>query len=385
MDRLKEIEERLSAIKIEIDKEGADLDLLESEINSLAEERKKIIEKIEKRKQLESNIINLPEENIIKSFKEEERMEITRDSKEYRIAWLKNLQGVELSETEKRDYTSAASSIGGAIPTETSEALFSKMTVIAPMLSEITLLRVAGNVQFTAEGVRNAATQHTENAAITASTDTLVKVSLTGYEFNKLLYISKTVQTMSVNAFEQWLIDMIAEDIAVAIEDAIINGTGSSAPKGIDKAATWSTASNLVEVTGTYTITYGDILNMIAKLPARYDSNAKFLAGKEMIFRGLANITDTAGNPILINDATGKYPMKILGYPLIQSDKVPAKTLFLGDYKKVVGNLSQDVTVERDASAGFASNSIAFRGGAIFDCNIALADAFVKLTTAVYK
>ena len=51
MDRLKEIEERLSAIKIEIDKEGADLDLLESEINSLVEERKKIIEKIEKRKQ----------------------------------------------------------------------------------------------------------------------------------------------------------------------------------------------------------------------------------------------------------------------------------------------------------------------------------------------
>lgn len=383
--------ERIAQIDIEVRemKTAEEVDKATEEKKAL-KERKAELENLEARKQKALDITaGKVDVKIIEERKDITNMEervLTAESKEYRSAWLKNLQGIELNETEKRDYTSAAASSGGAIPTETSEALFTKMVTLAPMLSEITLLRVAGNVNFTAEGVRNAAVQHTENGAITASTDTLVKVSLTGYEYNKLLYVSKTVQTMSINAFEGWLIDMIAEDIAVAIEDQIINGTGSSAPKGIEKAATWSTAStgNYVQVTGTFTITYADVVNLIGKLPSRYDSNAKFLADKKMVYQGLAKVVDTQGRPILINDATGNHPMRVLGYPVILSDKVTDKTLYLGDFKKVVGNLAQDVTVERDASAGFASNSIAYRGGAIFDCNIALADAFVKLTTATY-
>lgn len=385
MKTLKEIMERLAALDIEV-RDATEMEVVETLGKEKTEllERKKELEAIEERKKTIEAVKNLPEGAM--PFKEERAMDkiINRESKEYRNAWLKELQGVALTETEKRDYISAASSSGGAIPTETSEALFAKMVTLAPMLSEITLLRVAGNVNFSAEGVRDAATQHAENYAITASTDTLVKVSLTGYEYTKLLYISKTVQTMTINAFEGWLVEMIAEDIAVAIENAIINGDGSTAPTGIEKAATWSTASNSVVVTGTFVITYTDVLNLIGKLPARYDSNAKFLASKAMVYQGLAGVLDTQGRPILVNDTTSKYPLRVLGYPVITSDKVTAKTLYLGDYKKVVGNLAQDVTVERDASAGFASNSIAYRGGAIFDCNIALADAFVKLTTATY-
>ena len=253
---LKMVTERLAELDLEVREMAVAEDVEKSNRRKKALlERKAELVDLEKRKE---TALGITEGKVkLKSSKKEMNnwkinKTFDRSTEEYRVAWLKNLQGIELNETEKRDYTSAADSSGGAIPTETSEALFNKMTVIAPMLSEITLLRVAGNVQFTAEGVRNAAVQHAENGAITASTDALVKVSLTGYEFNKLLYISKTVQTMSVNAFESWLIDMIAEDIAVAIEDQIINGSGSSAPKGIAKAATWSTASNLVEVTGTF-------------------------------------------------------------------------------------------------------------------------------------
>lgn len=384
--RLAEIEQRKAEIKAQLQgTEKVDLEALEAELRQLDEEKAEV----EKRNKIAESVeLGTAEARQIDKPQEGAKMENVLNkeeilqSNEYRSAFLKSLQGVKLTEAEQRAYE--ASNIGGAIPTQTSETLFTKMVKLAPMLSEITLLRVAGNVQFATEGVRNAAYQHTENAAITGATDTLVKVSLTGYEYNKLLYVSKTVQTMSVNAFEGWLVDMIAEDIAVAIEDAIINGTGSTAPKGIAVAATWSTTTNLVVVTGTFTVTYTDILNVIGKLPARYDSNAKFLCGKGMAYQGLANIKDSSGRPILINDATGTNPMRVLGFPVVVSDKVADKTLFFGDFKKVVGNLSQDVTVERDASAGFASNSIAYRGGAIFDCNIALADAFVKLTTATY-
>jgi HK97 family phage major capsid protein len=382
--KLNEIEERLSAIKVELDNENADIDALTEEVENLKEARKVILDLAEKRKALVDEVANAPAPQIIKEFKEERKLDFTQESKEYRSAFLKKLQNKELNEVEQRAYTSASGSAGAAIPTETANVLFSKMVKVAPMLSEITLMRVAGNVKFVTEGVRTAAEQHTENTSIIESTDTMVEVSLSGYEFNKLLYISKTVETMAIDAFEGWLSDIIAEDIAAGIENAIINGNGSTAPKGIAYAATWATASNWVEVTGTATIAYTDILSAISKLPARYDSNAKFLASKSMVYQGIAAIKDTSGRPIMINDTTGDYPFRVLGYPVMISDKAPEKTLFLGDFKKVVGNLSQDITVERSDQAGFASNSIAYRGGAIFDCDIALSDAFVKLTTATY-
>ena len=37
---------------------------------------------------------------------------------------------------------------------------------------------------------------------------------------------------MSIPAFEGWLINMLAESLSEKIEDLIINGTGTSQPKG---------------------------------------------------------------------------------------------------------------------------------------------------------
>lgn len=381
MNRLNEIEIRMSEIDKALDQPEANLEALQEEIRSLKEEKAQI----EKREAIRQEVAN-GGGKVIEMKPEVRTLEFdpatVLESPEYRSAWLKNLQGAKMTEIEERAY--AAANVGGAIPVQVSDQLFAKMVKLAPMLSEITLLRVAGNVQFTTEGVRNDAYQHAENGAITAATDTLLKVSLTGYEYNKLLYVSKTVQTMSINAFEGWLVDMIAEDIAVAIENAIINGSGSTAPKGIEYAGTWTADTNLVVCTGTFVLTYADVLKQIALLPARYDSNAKFLCSKAMLYQGLANVVDTQKRPILITDASQEHPHRVLGYPVIVSDKVAAKTLYLGDFKKVVGNLSSDVMVEKDASAGFASNSIAYRGGAVFDCNIALPDAFVKLTVNTY-
>jgi len=56
--------------------------------------------------------------------------------------------------------------------------------------------------------------------------------------------------------------------------------------------------------------------------------------------------------------------------------------MYFGNYKKVVGNLAQDVLVESSTQSGFLSNSIDFRGTAIFDCDIALPDAFIKMSEA---
>ena len=69
---------------------------------------------------------------------------------------------------------------------------------------------------------------------------------------------------------------------------------------------------------------------------------------------------------------------RILGYPVMLDDNVAAGDIFFGDFKKVIGNLSQNVKVDRSTESGFAYNAVDYRGTAIFDCDIAVAEAFVK-------
>lgn len=389
MNRLQEIEKRLAEIKVELENDNADIDALEKEVKELTEERKAIQEKIERRKEIMANIVN-GEGTIITDFipnKEERKFEnMTKEeifeTPEYRSAFLKKLLGKPLTEAEERAYTSADNSAGAVIPTLTASELFDKMVAIAPMLDEITLLRVAGNVKFAIENVRDAATKHTENAAVTPAADSLAYVTLAGYEYIKVIRISKTVQTMSINAFENWLTDMLAEDIAVAIENDIINGNGVSGPKGVEYAATWVADENLIEYANGGSPSYDNVMDMIAALPLRYHSGAKFLCNSKFLYGKLAKIKDDQKQPILVKDMANGLQFRIMGFPVLLSDKVADGVMYFGNFKKIVGNLAQDVTVESSTQSGFLNNSIDFRGTAIFDCDIALPDAFIKMAEA---
>ena len=156
-----------------------------------------------------------------------------------------------------------------------------------------TLLHVKGAVKFVVEGTNNDAAIHTENAAITPAADTLTTVTLSGYEIVKLVQISDTVMTMSIAAFESWIVDMLAEAIARKVEDFFINGTGTSQPKGIDKANTWG-ATNSVTVGASASLTAANVQTLIGLLNAGYDRNAKFVMSKRTLFTDLCRCRTTA-------------------------------------------------------------------------------------------
>ena len=294
---------------------------------------------------------------------------------EYRDLWLRNLQG-KLNDEEKRAYASTSTN---AVPTIVSDKFFEKMKKLAPMLSEITLLRVAGNLKFVAEGVRNSATaKHVENSAMAAAADTTVSVTLGAYEFMKVIQISRTAQMMSIDAFEGWLVEMLAGDIARSIDDYILN----DATNGI-AALTYSTGTNQILNTATTGYTYANVCDLIALLPAAYDAEAKFLVNKKTLYGRIAQIVDSAKRPIFVPDAITGIGGRLMGYPVVVDDYVSTadNALYLGKWTDVVGNLSEDINVASDASAGFSANAIMYRGVAAFDSKPAKDDAIVRLVS----
>lgn len=380
--RLKEIDERKLEIRslLEGDAE-TDLDAMEKELTEIEAEAQELRNKIELAGKIQTGEVAVKkiEEPEVKSM---DNLNLVEPA-EYRSAFFKKLLGKPLTDIEKRAYETYTSvNTGGAvIPVETANMIFDKMVKVAPMLNEITLLRVAGNIKFAIEGTRNTAALHTENAAITPAADTLTYVTLAGYEYAKVIRISKTVATMAIDAFETWLVNMLAEDIARAIEDDIINGNGSTEPKGIEEANTWADTTNaiLVNSASSEVLDFSAIMDLISILPNGYMSNAKFLCNSKMFYGSLVKVRDADGMPIYVRDMEAGVGFRLMGFPVILSDKVVDNTIYFGDFTKVVGNLSQDISVESSTQSGFLYNAIDFRGTAIFDCDIAIPDAFRKL------
>lgn len=381
--RIKEIEARLAAIKKEIEERGdamkaEEIDALEKETKELTEERAGLIAAAEKRNGILDNIAKGA--GIVSRTFEQKQDNADPDdpfgTPEYRSAWLKNLRRLPLTDAEKRAYANASGTGAEVVPTQTANEIISKVKKLAPMLNEVTLLHVKGAVKFAVEGTNNDAAIHKENEAITAAADTLTTVTLTGYEIIKLVQISDTVMTMSIAAFESWIVDMLAEAIARKVEDFFINGTGSSQPKGIDKANTWG-EENSVTVTKADSLTAANVQTLIGLLNAGYDRNAKFAMSKKTLFTDFMPLQDNSKNHIVTVQGNNYF---VYGYPVLLSDYVKEHEAFLGDFKKVCANLAENINVKN--AYDIDTNSYKYSGIAIFDCTPAIGEAFVKLAKA---
>lgn len=359
--KMSDIEARKLEIAELIKNEDADLDAFNKEVDELNERAKALKDELEQRNALIDKVSMGEVGETLEVRKETIEMEknYTIDSMEYRNAWLKTLKGDELDEVEKRAY--ATTDTYNAIPTLVADKFVEKMKKLAPMLDEITLFRVGGNLKITTEGTNNAAAVHTENSAITPSADTIVTVELGAYEYAKVITISKSVKAMSIDAFEGWIVDMLGRDIARALDNHIINHSTN----GIANGTYTTTGTGANEIIATTNYTYNDICDLIALLPSGYDANAKFLVNKKTLWGDIKGMTDNSGRPIF--DATSTT---LCGYPVLVDDYVSTtdKGIYFADFREaVIGNLSVPVEVESSEAAGFMSGSIAYRGFASFD------------------
>lgn len=255
--RMKEINDRKAELRAML--EGTDevnLEEIKTELRELNTE----FEMLENRKKTAEGIAagTIPAAEIENPVAARSAADAAADGeKEYRAAWLRNIRGLDLTDAETRALTTATSSVGAAVPTITQNKIVEKVKQYCPLLDKIDLLRVPGGVTVPAEGTTTDAKTHAEGATITADADTIVSVVLSGYEVTKLVTISKSVEKMSIDAFESWLVNKISRKIAEKIGYLIVYGSGNSEAQGINKI-TWG-ADNSVTVAKTASLTAANI------------------------------------------------------------------------------------------------------------------------------
>jgi HK97 family phage major capsid protein len=299
--------------------------------------------------------------------------EEVRGTEEYRSAFLKGLQGRRLDEMEKRINEMASTDVAGVIPTMTQNKIFDLLKQDAPLLGEITLFQVPGNLTVSVDSTNADAALHAQNTAITPAADALTSVTLGGFEIVKVNRISATVSAMAVSAFESWLTMNLSRKLSRKMAQYCIYGTGSSQPKGIDYMNTWTNDTNAVQWAGAAP-TAAEMLELISYLKGGYHQGAKFLMNSVTLYGKIAPAQDNSKFKILSDDY-----LRCVGYPILLDDNCAAGDIFFGNFREgMVANISAPITVARSDASGFLSNAIDFRGACLFDCDLTHTEGFVK-------
>lgn len=371
--RLNEINERKIEIRslLKSDK-NVDLSALENELSSLDDE----VKAIEKRNAI-ANSIQACKIEAREVKKPEAKVEFTAEnvlsSKEYRSAYFNRLMGKDLSEVEQRAMTTASNSVGAVIPTATMDKIIAKLEQAGVILPLVTTLNIPSNVKLPVEDTINDVAWVAEGGSNDVN-DKITYVELKANQLIKTFEITAHVEAMSIDAFEAFIVAQLVRKVKVAIDDGIINGTGSNnQPHGILACVT------PIETAGTTAYTYDDMMTILGDLKSGYKQNAKFIVSTSTLYNEIAKIKDDNNNPIFKPETDGRFEGKLCGYPVVTYDNLADGTVIFGDLEYYYFNFVKNFEIDKDTSVGFKTGNTCYRALAIADGNVALAEAFVVM------
>lgn len=399
--RMVEIEARKKEIRAELEKNDpkTDLDALDKELRSLDTEA----QQIEKREKMIAGINDgtVPATKIPNPLapKDEKRTGIDAifampvatpeqqaemrnklfSAPEYRTGFFKVLAGRnDLDEVEKRALTTAANSGGAAVPTTTYDMIIKRMTQTSALFGLIQKTYLPGNVTLPVANAQNAALW-SDTAPDPDQDDTLSQVSLAAYALSKFAKVKGQLILMAIDALETYIVSAIGDQLAIANENAILNGTGPdhSQPTGILTGVTFDATNS---ATYSNTLGYDDMVNA-KKLLGLYRSNAVWVVNANMEAQIYKIKTSTAQPLFTQNPITGLISNP-LGFPMVVDYYMPDDTVLLMNPDYYFMNINQNPQILSDDSAGFLSTSRVYRGTMFLDAKPALNAAFVKLTKA---
>ncbi len=317
------------------------------------------------------------------------------DTPEYRSAFFKNLLGQGMNEAEKAAFdagmklaekradafTSSTDAVA-VIPTHTLNEVVKKARTMGGLLAECRSFALPTKIAIPVGTPSNKAAWHTEGAAVDAENVTPTAVTFDGYEIIKIFSISAKTRRMSINAFENYLVDELTACVMECINDALINGTGNAQGTGLITGIEWDD-SNTVTVAQSASVGYADVVRTVAMLKRGYSNGAKWVMSNATLYNVFYGMVDSNKRPVFIADAQGEKVGKVLGFEVVIDDNMPEDTAILGNYGAYMGyNMPEGIAIEVSRESSFRKGLIDYRALAIADCKPIVTEAFVKLTKA---
>ena len=390
----KEIETRAAEIKEIIEKDAnADIAALNIEIDGM-KQAKANIEQRSQKQQPDIDGLALITGRTVESRTAENRSGELRsavsvfDTAEYRSAFFKSLLGQELTQQENSVMNRAkvesraavfmsSTDEAAIIPTQTMNEIIKKARTQGGLLAVCRSFNMPSKIAIPVGTPSSKAAWHTEGAAVDGEKNIPATVVFDGYEIMKVFSISAKTKTMTIQAFESYLVDELATCVMETIADSLVNGTGSSQGTGI--LNTEGTTKTTYTKAG---VTYKDLVAIVAKLKRGYSAGAVWAMNNATLYGHIYSLVDSTGRPVFIADPRGEDISKILGFGIVVDDNIPDGTLIFGNFRYMGYNMPEGIAVEKSTQSSFKSGLIDYRAMAIADTKCIVPEAFVIATAA---
>jgi HK97 family phage major capsid protein len=297
--------EELRSINAELETLNAEIAELRSMINELPDEQD--IATGEERKQETPEQRNTPQGqvNVLGAYglnqnQNEQRSVDPYDTAEYRQAFMDYVTRGKKSEVLefRADATTGTGDVGAVIPTTILNKIVEKLKDYGRIYSRITKTSIQGGVEIPISSAKPKATW-----VAAGSMSDKQKKSVTGtisFSYHKLqcrVAVELVAGTVAMPVFEDTVSENIYEAMIVAIEEAIIKGSGSGQPLGIIND-TNIPATQIVEVTPEEFGKYQKWTELYGKIPRKYRNGAVLIAADADWNKYMLGMVDNNGQPV---------------------------------------------------------------------------------------
>lgn len=292
----------------------------------------------------------------IKSISEQRKLDITEpvgDEKEKKSedktaeeerSFVDYLRSGKALET-RADSNWTPASNGAVIPSSIANKIIKKVKNISPIYSMSTKYNVAGTLSIPyydeTDGTITVGYQD-EFSDITATSGKLKSISLTGYLVGALTKVSRSLMNNSAFDIIGYVINKLAEAVALWIDKEIINGTTS-------KIEGLSGAKNVITSASATAITADELIDLQDTVPDVFQPNAIWVMSSKA--RSLIRkLKDGDGNFLLNKDATSKWGYTLFGRPVYLSDAVGFEkgkpAIYYGDFSGLAVKMTENFNIE---------------------------------------
>lgn len=293
----------------------------------------------------------------------------------YRSAFMEYvLRNTAIPAELRADANTLTGDVGAVIPTELVNQIIEKMDNVGMILPLISKTSYAAGVTIPTSTVKPVATWVAEGAGSDRQKKSTGSVVFTYHKLRCEISMSMEVGTMALAAFEAKFVENVAKAMVYAIENAVINGTGSGQPSGILKA-TVPTGQDL----GSKVLSFAVLAEAEGVLPQEYETGAKWCMNKKT-FAKVQGLVDEQGQPVArVNYGIGKaLERMILGREVVVSPYVEDDVMFMYDFSDYVLNTIYDMGISKKQD--WETEDLLTKAVMSVDGKVVDAGSLVKLT-----
>lgn len=230
---------------------------------------------------------------------------------------------------------------GAVIPTTIANKIIERVKQIAPLYNLATKFNVKGALTFPVGKDSITTAYQDEFKALTSSNVGFESLKLDGFLVGALSKISNSLINNAQFDIVSYVVNKVAESIAIFIENELINGTTKI--NGVLDTTKNTTVAKFETKADVPTV--DELIAMQVEIPQQNQTNCMWLVSNKTLV-ALRQLKDGNQRYLLQDDITNGFGYTLLGKPVMVSDNMKDTNVVYGDFSAMYVNVHEDVAIQ---------------------------------------